>query len=134
MVMSTECALFQNTQQEWRNVFYVCAAFDLLGIIVFGMFASGEMQSWARDPKYDVEIFVDSEPEITPSAELSKTSINGLGEDKTATQEFHTSNGHFDTVMSTETTVNDKDASIAALKGHLNVSVANKETATVELR
>ena len=99
--------LFQNTQQEWRNVFYVCAAFDVLGIIVFGMFASGEMQSWARDPKYDVEIFVADEPEITPSAELNKTAINGLGEDKTVTEEFDTSNGHFDTVMSTETTVNE---------------------------
>ena len=50
--------LFQNTQAEWRNVFYVCAAFDVLGIIVFGLFASGEMQGWARDPRDDIEITI----------------------------------------------------------------------------
>ncbi|KAK3104920.1 hypothetical protein FSP39_013216 [Pinctada imbricata] len=37
------------TQEEWRSVFYVCAAFDLFGAIVFGVFASGELQPWAED-------------------------------------------------------------------------------------
>ena len=27
----------------------MCAAFDLVGAIVFGLFASGELQHWARD-------------------------------------------------------------------------------------
>ncbi|VDI06866.1 Hypothetical predicted protein [Mytilus galloprovincialis] len=30
-----------DTQEEWRNVFYICAAFSVIGIIVFGGFARG---------------------------------------------------------------------------------------------
>ncbi|KAK3105998.1 hypothetical protein FSP39_010513 [Pinctada imbricata] len=42
--------LTQNkTQEEWRRVFYVCAVFDLFGAIIFGLFASGEIQPWAKD-------------------------------------------------------------------------------------
>lgn len=39
----------QDTQEEWRNVFYVCAAFCVVGIVVFGLFSSGEIQEWAKD-------------------------------------------------------------------------------------
>ncbi|XP_053384723.1 uncharacterized transporter slc-17.2-like [Mercenaria mercenaria] len=35
------------TALEWRNVFYVCAGFDVFGTIVFSIFASGELQEWA---------------------------------------------------------------------------------------
>jgi len=35
------------SQEEWRNVFYVCGAFCVLGTIVFGGFAVGEIQPWA---------------------------------------------------------------------------------------
>ncbi|OWF55374.1 sialin-like isoform X2 [Mizuhopecten yessoensis] len=45
-----------DTQAEWRNVFYVCAAFDLFGALVFGMFGSGELEPWARDPDDDKQI------------------------------------------------------------------------------
>ncbi|VDI73245.1 MFS transporter, ACS family, solute carrier family 17 (sodium-dependent inorganic phosphate [Mytilus galloprovincialis] len=38
-----------DTQEEWRNVFYVCAAFCVVGIVVFGLFSSGEIQEWAKD-------------------------------------------------------------------------------------
>ena len=70
--------MFQNTQQEWRNVFYVCAAFDVLGIIVFGLFASGEMQEWARDPDYDTEITINKKTDIPPVTELDTNISNGL--------------------------------------------------------
>jgi len=34
----------QNTPSEWKNVFYVCAGFAVTGMIIFNIFASGEMQ------------------------------------------------------------------------------------------
>ncbi|CAC5356926.1 SLC17A5 [Mytilus coruscus] len=40
-----------DTQEEWRNVFYVCAAFCVVGMVVFGFFSSGEIQEWAKDRK-----------------------------------------------------------------------------------
>ncbi|XP_063442651.1 sialin-like [Mytilus trossulus] len=40
-----------DTQEEWRNVFYVCAGFFLFGTIVYGSFARGEVQTWAKDHK-----------------------------------------------------------------------------------
>ncbi|XP_052061714.1 uncharacterized transporter slc-17.2-like [Mytilus californianus] len=45
-----------DTQEEWRNVFYVCAVFYLIGIIVFGGFARGEVQSWAKDKDTELDI------------------------------------------------------------------------------
>ncbi|XP_048752020.2 sialin-like [Ostrea edulis] len=53
------------SQSEWRYVFFVCAGFDLFGAIVFGLFASGTIQDWARD---EVEIEV----------KISKTEENQL--------------------------------------------------------
>ncbi|CAG2223700.1 SLC17A5 [Mytilus edulis] len=38
-----------DTQEEWRNVFYVCAAFNVLGIVVYGCLSRGEIQEWAKD-------------------------------------------------------------------------------------
>ncbi|XP_048250214.1 uncharacterized transporter slc-17.2-like [Haliotis rufescens] len=35
------------TQEEWRNVFYVCGGFCILGTLVFGTQARGELQPWA---------------------------------------------------------------------------------------
>ncbi|XP_046556711.1 uncharacterized transporter slc-17.2-like [Haliotis rubra] len=42
------------TQEEWRNVFYVCAGFCALGTLVFSTLARGELQPWAVD-KVEVE-------------------------------------------------------------------------------
>ncbi|XP_005107788.3 sialin [Aplysia californica] len=36
-----------NDQSEWCNVFYVCGAFTVVGTVVFGGFASGEIEPWA---------------------------------------------------------------------------------------
>jgi hypothetical protein len=35
---------FQASASEWRNVFYVCAGFDMVGTVIFAVFASGELQ------------------------------------------------------------------------------------------
>ncbi|XP_071109883.1 uncharacterized transporter slc-17.2-like [Haliotis cracherodii] len=43
------------TQEEWRNVFYVCGGFCVLGTVVFGTQARGELQPWAVD---QVEVVV----------------------------------------------------------------------------
>ncbi|XP_046577944.1 uncharacterized transporter slc-17.2-like [Haliotis rubra] len=37
------------TQEEWRNVFYVCAGVCVLGTVVFGTMAQGEPQPWAEE-------------------------------------------------------------------------------------
>ncbi|XP_041378578.1 sialin-like [Gigantopelta aegis] len=37
------------TAEEWRNVFYVCAALAVAGAILYGCLISGELQPWARD-------------------------------------------------------------------------------------
>ena len=39
----------QDTPEEWRNVFYVSAAFYICGIIIYGCLVSGEIQPWALD-------------------------------------------------------------------------------------
>ena len=72
----------QKTQEEWRNVFYVCAAFDLFGAIVYGLFSSGEIQSWSRD---DVVLPVESgDGEKVPiTFKESELSIKDLNEDST---------------------------------------------------
>ncbi|XP_045163065.2 uncharacterized transporter slc-17.2-like isoform X2 [Mercenaria mercenaria] len=49
-----------NTPEEWRNVFYVCAGFDAFGILIFCLFGSGELQDWAKDQDFEVEIPVKS--------------------------------------------------------------------------
>ncbi|KAJ8320002.1 hypothetical protein KUTeg_001589 [Tegillarca granosa] len=53
--------------EEWRNVFYVCAGFDLFGALMFGFFSSGELEPWARDP--DVEF------EVEPDKEVDKQNV-----------------------------------------------------------
>jgi MFS family permease len=42
------------TQEEWRNVFYVCAGILCFGTIVFCLFADGEVQPWVR-PYMDIQ-------------------------------------------------------------------------------
>ncbi|XP_048250163.1 uncharacterized transporter slc-17.2-like [Haliotis rufescens] len=49
------------TQEEWRNVFYVCAGFCALGSLVFGTQARGELQPWAVD---QVEVDVGEGQEV----------------------------------------------------------------------
>ncbi|PNF25429.1 hypothetical protein B7P43_G08787 [Cryptotermes secundus] len=42
--------IVQNKQaSEWQIVFYIASAIYLVGAIIYGVFASGERQSWAKD-------------------------------------------------------------------------------------
>lgn len=41
---------FQATAEEWRHVFYVCAAVSVVGAMVYAIFAEGELHSWAAPP------------------------------------------------------------------------------------
>ncbi|KAJ8300487.1 hypothetical protein KUTeg_022006, partial [Tegillarca granosa] len=44
------------TAEEWRSVFFVCLGFNLLGIIVYGAFASGEVQTWGTNLNIEIEV------------------------------------------------------------------------------
>ncbi|XP_067658752.1 uncharacterized transporter slc-17.2-like [Haliotis asinina] len=57
------------TQEEWRNVFYVCAGFCALGTLVFGTLARGEVQPWAMDQvDVDVEVKAQEVPSVSSKA------------------------------------------------------------------
>lgn len=64
---------------EWRYVFFVCAGFDLFGAIVFGLFASGTIQDWARD---EVEIEVKIPKEVEVNSEKKMEMIHAENEKK----------------------------------------------------
>ena len=52
-------------------MFYVSAAFYIIGTIVFCAFASGETQPWAMDKDIEIEIQVSSK--LLSSTDESKT-------------------------------------------------------------
>ncbi|KAK7862498.1 hypothetical protein R5R35_005921 [Gryllus longicercus] len=37
-----------HSAEEWKSVFYISSGIYLVGVIVYGLFASGEVQSWAE--------------------------------------------------------------------------------------
>lgn len=45
--MKLECIL--QSAAEWRIVFIIAGAVYLIGAIVYGLYASGEKQSWAEE-------------------------------------------------------------------------------------
>jgi ACS family sodium-dependent inorganic phosphate cotransporter len=47
MVMTYLC--FAQQASEWQIVFYIASAIYLVGAVIYGVFASGERQSWAED-------------------------------------------------------------------------------------
>ena len=47
--------LFQGTRLEWNNVFYLTSGVCLFGTIFYLIFASADLQEWAR-PKWDKEL------------------------------------------------------------------------------
>ncbi|CAG2249681.1 SLC17A5 [Mytilus edulis] len=49
-----------DTSEEWRNVFYVTAAFYVLGAIIYCCIARGEIQPWALDKENlkETEVFI----------------------------------------------------------------------------
>ncbi|CAG5136557.1 unnamed protein product, partial [Candidula unifasciata] len=61
------------TQDEWRNVFYICAGMCLFGAIFFGLFAKGELEPWAAMPE---EITVTADDQKKPRSEHSLGQAN----------------------------------------------------------
>ncbi|XP_046326802.2 sialin-like [Haliotis rufescens] len=55
-----------NTQGEWRTVFYICAGFGLVGAIIFTFFSEFEVQPWARENvKVDIDVLdMDGKPKV----------------------------------------------------------------------
>lgn len=37
----------QNTLEEWQSVFYIAAAINVLGALVYTLFGEGKVQPWA---------------------------------------------------------------------------------------
>ncbi|XP_046375135.2 uncharacterized transporter slc-17.2-like [Haliotis rufescens] len=74
------------TQEEWRNVFYVCGGFCVLGTVVFGTQARGELQPWAVD---QVEVIVGESKDV-PTVSSSALQLNsGRLEEKTTRISTH---------------------------------------------
>ena len=46
----------QDAPDEWRNVFYVGAAFYALGTTFYVICASGKIQPWAKDTLQEADI------------------------------------------------------------------------------
>ncbi|XP_064611528.1 sialin-like [Liolophura sinensis] len=51
------------TQGEWQKVFFLCAGFAFFGAIIFGIFARGEVQHWARISADEPELEVTAREE-----------------------------------------------------------------------
>jgi hypothetical protein len=52
--------VFQDLPHEWRNVFYVGAAFYAFGTVFYDVFASGELQPWAKDKVKELDIILEA--------------------------------------------------------------------------
>ncbi|PVD36708.1 hypothetical protein C0Q70_03694 [Pomacea canaliculata] len=52
------------TAEEWRHVFYVFAAVSVVGAMVYGVFAEGELQSWAAPPSVQHVVECHREKEV----------------------------------------------------------------------
>ncbi|XP_025084611.1 sialin-like isoform X1 [Pomacea canaliculata] len=72
------------TAEEWRHVFYVCASIYVAGAVVYGVFAEGELQSWAVPPPVDDtvrgEIAKGEEDNKNPSVSNSERKDVSLGD------------------------------------------------------
>ncbi|KAK7093970.1 hypothetical protein V1264_007649 [Littorina saxatilis] len=46
------------TEEEWRTVFYICSATAVLGAVLYGLLADGELQDWAAPSPIEIAIDV----------------------------------------------------------------------------
>lgn len=49
----------QTLLREWRDVFYLTSGFYLLGMILFALYGSAELQSWNAPPQEPKDIEAD---------------------------------------------------------------------------
>ncbi|KAK3787981.1 hypothetical protein RRG08_042269 [Elysia crispata] len=72
---------------EWRTVFYVCAAIAIAGMVIFVLLADGELQTWAvpKDGDYVIKVDVNSLKDGTAeeSAKSAPEPSNAAVENKT---------------------------------------------------
>lgn len=70
----------QQTAEEWRNVFFVCFGFNILGIIIYALFASGEVQTWATDGNIEFVVEIDEKKPGLKSEEKPTNTVilNGV--------------------------------------------------------
>lgn len=51
------CLLLQGREEEWMIMFIIVASLNIIGAVVFGVFASGQVQEWGRqanDSDYNI--------------------------------------------------------------------------------
>ncbi|XP_045189876.2 uncharacterized transporter slc-17.2-like isoform X2 [Mercenaria mercenaria] len=69
------------SREQWQIVFYIAGGFYIFGAVFYGIFASGEIQPWARD-----EVAAAVEEELLHGTELqvkaSENNINGIAENQ----------------------------------------------------
>ncbi|XP_046343617.2 uncharacterized transporter slc-17.2-like [Haliotis rufescens] len=73
------------TQEEWRNVFYVCGGVCILGTLVFGTQARGELQPWAVE-QATVDV---GEGQDVPGGLTNDAVVNGRLEKNTTFMSTH---------------------------------------------
>ena len=61
---STDLIFLQQTQEEWQIVFYICSAISILGVCVFLLFGSGELQDWARTEPTHIKYITETGEEV----------------------------------------------------------------------
>jgi len=54
------CSVAQQTVEAWRSVFYISAGVYAFGTVFYGLFASGELQSWAAAKDDVIELNVNT--------------------------------------------------------------------------
>ena len=49
--MLTGYLVVEQTSEEWKTVFFISAGIYLVGCVIYWMWASGELQEWAKTPE-----------------------------------------------------------------------------------
>jgi len=62
------------TREQWQQVFYVAAGFYVFGAIFFAIFASGEVQPWARK---EMDAALETEVELLQVNKKTDHEANG---------------------------------------------------------
>lgn len=70
--------MFQKTQAQWQNVFFISAAIYAFGAIFYIIFAQGELQAWARPYMFDDDVpECDMEASVVGSRDVLPAHLTG---------------------------------------------------------
>ena len=64
----------QQTREAWRTVFYISAAVYAFGTVFYGIFGSGELQPWTRQPESPMLQGLEVDVKINPENGSKKKS------------------------------------------------------------